>query len=205
MIRVCTSGRAPRRSTPPGPLDAVAPWAGVITVALAVCLLFDRRGERAIRALWDQLESIGVPSLRSHTHGRHVPHVSYAVLRSWDLAGVTAAVNRLDVTQPIDVSFDGIGLFRRGRAWLLAGVTADMASRQERIAHAVTAAGADLHKHYLPGAWLPHCSLAPRAHLAQLPALAAAVYDVLPLRARLDRAALINSGTGELWPLTTLP
>jgi 2'-5' RNA ligase superfamily len=177
----------------------------VIAVALAVCLLFDRRGDRAIRALWDQLESIGVPSLRSHTHGRHVPHVSYAVLRSWDLASVTAALNGLDVIQPVDLSFDGIGLFRRGRAWLLAGVTADMASRQERIARAVAAAGADLHKHYLPGAWLPHCSLAPRAPLAQLPVLAAAVYDVLPLRARLDRAALIDSGTGELWPLTTLP
>jgi len=27
--------------------------------------------------------------------------------------------------------------------------------------------------------------------------VAAAVYDVLPLRARLDRAALINSATGE--------
>jgi len=52
---------------------------GVITVALAVCLLFGRRSERAIRALWDQLESLGVPSLRSHTHGRHVPHLSYAV------------------------------------------------------------------------------------------------------------------------------
>src|SRR5260370_35247720 len=46
---------------------------GVITVALAVCLLFDRRSERAIRALWDQLESLGVPSLRPHPHGRHVP------------------------------------------------------------------------------------------------------------------------------------
>ena len=36
----------------------------------------------------------------------------------------------------------------------------------------------------MPGAWLPHCSLAPRAPLAQLPVLAAAVYDVLPLHAR---------------------
>ena len=57
----------------------------------------------------------------------------------------------------------------------------------------------------MPGAWLPHCSLAPRAPLAQLPVLAAAVYEVLPLHARLDRAALINSATGELWPLETLP
>jgi 2'-5' RNA ligase len=116
---------------------------------------------------------------------------------------VTAAVSRLDAGEPVDLSFDGIGLFRRGRAWLLARTAADPAARQERVAAAV--AGADLHKHYLPGAWLPHCSLAPRAPLAQLPVLAAAVYDVLPLHARLDRAALINSATGELWPLETLP
>lgn len=174
-------------------------------MALAVCLLFDRKGERAIRALWDQLESLGVPSLRLHTHRRHVPHLSYAVLRSWDLASVTAALSGLDAGEPVDLRFDGIGLFRRGRAWLLAGAAAGLATRQERAAAAVTATGAELHRHCVPGAWLPHCSLAPRAPVAQLPVLAAAVYDVLPLHARLDRAALINSATGDLWPLQTLP
>jgi hypothetical protein len=29
--------------------------------------------------------------------------------------------------------------------------------------------------------------------------------DVLPLRGRLDRAALINSATGEVYPLAALP
>jgi 2'-5' RNA ligase len=174
-------------------------------MALAVCLLFDRRSERAIRGLWDQLESLGVPSLRSHTHGRHVPHVSYAVLRSWDLGSVITVLSGLDAGEPVDLSFDGLGLFRRGRAWLLAGTAAELAARQEHVAATVTAAGAELHKHYVPGSWLPHCSLAPRAPLAQLPVLAAAVYDVLPLHARLDRAALIDSATGELWPLETLP
>jgi len=90
--------------------------------------------------------------------------------------------------------------------WLLAGAAAGLATRQERAAAAaVTATGAELHKHCVPGAWLPHCSLAPRALLAQLPVLAAAVCDVLPLHARLDRAALINSAIGELWPLQTVP
>jgi len=136
----------------------------VIAVALAVCLLFDRRGERAIRALWDQLESVGVPSLHSHTHGRHVPHLSYAVLRSWDLASVTAALSGLDAGEPVELSFDGIGLFRRGRAWLLSGVTLDLARRQELVVAAVTATGADLHKHYVPA---PGCRTARsrRGHL----------------------------------------
>ena len=46
---------------------------------------------------------------------------------------------------------------------------------------------------------------APRATLAQLPLVVAAVLDVLPLRARLDRAALVNSATGEISPLAGLP
>ena len=158
-----------------------------------------------MRGLWDRVEELGVPTLRSHTHGRHVPHVSYAVLRKWELAAIRDALARLESAEPVELQFDGIGLFRRGRVWLLAGVAADLAARQERVVDAVRATGADLHKHYLPGRWLPHCSVAPRVPLASLSAVAAAIYDVLPVAARLDRAALVNSATGELWPLRTLP
>jgi hypothetical protein len=131
--------------------------------------------------------------------------VSYAVLRKWDQAAVTDALACLDGGEPVDLSFDGVGLFRRGRTWLVAGVTADFVARQQRVVEAITATGAELHKHYRPGIWLPHCSLAPRATLAQLPQLVAAVMDVLPLRARLDRAALVNSATGEISPLAEMP
>jgi 2'-5' RNA ligase len=174
-------------------------------VALAVCLLFDRTSERAVRALWDRVEAQGVGSLRSHTHGNHVPHVSYAVLREWEQAAVTDALAHLDGGEPVELSFDGVGLFRRGRTWLLAGVSADIAIRQQRVVEALTATGADLHKHYRPGIWLPHCSLAPRVTLAQLPNVVAAVMDVLPLQARLDHAALVNSSTGAISPLAELP
>jgi 2'-5' RNA ligase len=174
-------------------------------VALAVCLLFDRRSDRALRALWDRLEQQHVPSLRSHTHGRHVPHVSYAVLRAWDRAAVIEALAALDDGGPVDLRFDAVGLFRQGRAWLLPGVTSEFVARQERAVSAMTATGAELHTHYQPGVWVPHCSLAPRASLAKLPVVAATVYDVLPLHTRLDRAALVNSATGEIWPLATMP
>lgn len=174
-------------------------------MALAVCLLFDRRSDRAIRALWERLEERGVPSLGSHTHGRHVPHVSYAVLRRWDLAAVTQALAGIAGGPPVQLSFDGVGLFRRGRTWLIPGVSANFITRQERVIDAVTEAGAELHKHYVPGSWLPHCSLAPRATLTQLPVVAGAVFDVLSMRARLDRAALVNSATGEVSPLPLLP
>jgi 2'-5' RNA ligase len=118
---------------------------------------------------------------------------------------VCDALAKLDGGEPVELSFDGVGLFRRGRTWLVAGVSADFVSRQQRVVEAVAATGAELHKHYRPGVWLPHCSLAPRATLAQLPVVVSSVLDVLPLHGRLDRAALINSATGEISPLRALP
>lgn len=174
-------------------------------VALAVCLLFDARSEHAIRQLWRRLEHLGVPTLLSHTHGRHVPHLSYAVLRSYDLDKVSEALDLLPVEEPMVLHFDAIGMFRRSRTWLVPSMTSDIARRQERVVEAVESTGADLHQHYRPGVWVPHCTLAPRTTLERLPTIAAAVFDVLPLVTTADRAALVETSTGEQYPLEVLP
>ncbi|TDD24273.1 2'-5' RNA ligase family protein [Kribbella turkmenica] len=170
-------------------------------MALAVCLLFDRRSDRLLRQLWDRLEVLGVPTLRSHTHGRHVPHLSLAVLREWDHEKVTKAVQPLLGGGAVGLYFDALGSFRRGRAWLVPAVGVEVRQLQQRVVSAVTETGAELHRHYEPGRWVPHCTLAPRVPLAALPVLAAAVYDVLPLEVTADHAALIDSGTGQVWLL----
>jgi 2'-5' RNA ligase len=174
-------------------------------VALAVCLLFDPRTERALRGLWDRLEAAGVPTLRSHTHGRHVPHLSYAVLRQFDVGAVEEAVTGLTDSGPVRLHFDALGLFRRSRAWLVPGVSSSVLARQERVVAAVEGSGAELHLHYRPGYWVPHCSVAPRVRREALATLAAGVYEILPLEAVADRAALIDSSTGQTWPLPAVP
>lgn len=174
-------------------------------MALAVCLLFDDRTNGALRRLWDRLEDLGVPTLRSHTHGQHLPHLSYAVLREWQLTQVRDKVEAIPDGPPVELHFDALGIFRRGRSWLVPAVTSNLVVRQERIIEAVSSTGAQLHRHYTPGVWVPHCTIAPRVPLVALPVLAAAVYDVLPLRAHADHAALVDSSTAEIWPLTNLP
>ena len=174
-------------------------------MALAVCLLFDARSEQAIRRLWHRLEDLGVPTLLTHTHGQHVPHVSYAVLRSFDLEKVSDALALLPDEGPMVLHFDAIGMFRRSRTWLLPSVTSDIARRQERVVEAVESTGADLHQHYRPGVWVPHCTLAPRTTLERLPTIASAVFDVLPLITTADRAALIDTSTGAQHALDVLP
>jgi len=174
-------------------------------MALAVCLLFDARTDEAIHALWRRLEQHGVPTLLSHTHGRHVPHLSYAVLRSFDVDKVLDAAELLPDEGPMTLHFDALGLFRRSRSWLVPAVTSDIAARQERVVEAVESTGAALHRHYVPGLWVPHCTVAPRVRLEDLPRLAASVYDILPLTTTVESATLIDSGTGEQYPLRHIP
>ncbi len=174
-------------------------------VALCVCLLFDGRTDRVLRSLWDRLEERGVPTLRSHTHGLHYPHISYVVLLQWDRAAVQAAVEALPHGGLFEITFEAVAAFRRGRVSLVPSGPADLVPRQQAVVAATRGTGALVHEHYEIGKWLPHCSLAPRARLEQLPGVAATAYDVLPLTALVTSAALIDSATGKLWPLTNVP
>lgn len=173
-------------------------------MALAICLLLDPAADAVVRDLWARMEDAGVPSLQSHTHGHHVPHLSYAALRSWDLVAVSASLAALPERPPIRIHLDGLGMFRRSRCWLAPALTADLGPRQVAVVDAVTGTGADLHKHYRPGAWVPHVTLAPRLHLHDLPVVARLVNDVLPVTATASVAKLVDTSTGERHPLPHL-
>jgi hypothetical protein len=174
-------------------------------VALAVCLLFDGPTERVLRRLWQRLEDDGVPSLATHTHGRHVPHLSLAVLRSWNLDKVRAAVEALPDAGPTSVRFDAVVAFRRGRMSLVPAVTSTLAVRQERVVEALGATEDELHKHYVPGIWTPHVTVAPRVRLEQTALVLEAAYEILPLTGAMTRAALVDAGTGAVHPLAVVP
>lgn len=174
-------------------------------MALAVCLLFDRRSERLVRELWARLEAQDIRTLASHTHGRHHPHLSYAVLRSWDVGRVLAAMTDLPDEGPVVLHCRGTLTFPRGRVALAPSISAAIAARQERVAGALTRTGAELHRNYVPGCWIPHVSVATRAHGASMATVLTTVADVLPLPLHVDRAALIDSSTGQVWPLDHVP
>lgn len=80
-----------------------------------------------------------------------------------------------------------------------------MAVRQLRVVTALEATGAELHRHYEAGQWIPHVSVATRAQGVELTTVVKAIADTLPLTVRVDRAALIDSATGQNWPLLHIP
>ncbi|GAA2745312.1 2'-5' RNA ligase family protein [Terrabacter aerolatus] len=178
-------------------------------MALALCLLLDPASDRLVRALWRRLEEQGVPTLLTHTHGRHVPHVSYAVLLAAERQAVLSAAaglgDELDDEGPLGMAVQGVVVFPRGRAALAGSTTAALATRQARAVEALRATGAVIHRHYEPGHWMPHVSLTTGVAGARLPSVVEAVSDRLPLTLRCDRAAIIDTTDGTTWELTCVP
>ena len=174
-------------------------------MALAVCLLFDARSDLLIRELWSRLEDEGISTLATHTHRHHYPHLSYAVLRTWDLERAQQALAALPAAEPFMMSFHGTLAFPRGRVALAPAIGADLALRQWRIVTALEATGAELHRNYVAGQWVPHVSVATRAPGAKLATVVKAIADALPLTVRVDRAALVDSATGQTWRLPHIP
>lgn len=170
-------------------------------MALSVCLLLDERSDRAVRSLWRRLEDAGVPTLLSHTHGRHLPHLTFASLLEHDLDAVGAALRRLPAQRATAVSFDALGMFRRSRCWLGLAPSPELVLRQHAVVAAARGTGARVHRSYERGEWMPHLTLAPRLHLERLPVVARHVFEVLPLAATLERAALVDTATGTAHPL----
>jgi hypothetical protein len=174
-------------------------------VALAVCLLFDPRSDRLLRELWARLEDEGVNTLQSHTHRRHHPHLSYAVLLDGDPAEALAAIEELPAGDPMQLSVHGTVCFPRGRAAMAVAGSTELMTRQAKVADALINSGAILHRHYRPGHWVPHISVATGTNGATLPLVIKAVADILPFTVSASHAALINSSTGEVTPLQRLP
>lgn len=170
-------------------------------MSLAVCLLLDDRSDATVRRLWRALEDAGVPTLLTHTHGHHVPHLTWAALRTYDVEAVRVSLASLPANPPLDLRLDAFGTFRRSRCWLAPAVTASLVERQAAVVAAVAGTGADLHRHYAPGSWVPHLTLAPRLHLDDLATVAALVYDVLPIVATGESTVLIDTSTGTRHPL----
>lgn len=165
-------------------------------MTLAVCLLLDDRSDAAVRRLWRRLEDAGVSTLLTHTHGLHVPHLTWAALRSYDLDAVSAALEALPEQPPVALRLDAFGTFRRSRCWLAPAVTTSLLQRQSAVVAAALESGAELHRHYRLGSWVPHVTIAPRLHLTELATVAASVYDVLPIEAVGVSTALIDTATG---------
>lgn len=169
-------------------------------MAQALEFFFDQSAEAAVRALWQRLEQAGVPSLLTHTHRHHRPHVTFA------LGGAIAPAARADLRRDLallslpNVWLYTLGTFPTADNGLFLGAVADAellavhVAVHDALAHRVR----DQWAYYLPGAWVPHCTLAEGITAVQLATGFAALHPIQTIRATVTEVGITDTRTGDV-------
>jgi hypothetical protein len=158
----------------------------------SVELYLDERASRRIRVLWDQLEELGVQSLRTPHDGRHRPHVALTVARRLDPATVAAALSGTRVAEPLRLNFQYAGVFVGRVLFLGPAPTPALISHQGRIHGLLTAAGMPSLPLYEPGEWVPHSTVSMRVPRPLLTEALRRCLESLPIEATVTRAAVAD-------------
>jgi 2'-5' RNA ligase len=165
-------------------------------MAQALEFYFDGEADAAVRGLWRRLDDGGVPSLGTRTHGRHRPHVTFA------LAGAVPAATREALRADLRLlsiprlwlstlsAFDGVLM-------LSAVVDTELLAVHSTVHDVLAKRVKQPVAYYLPGSWVPHCTLAQGLEPAQMTAGFAALYPVGSIRARITEIAVVDTHTGE--------
>ncbi|HEX9335090.1 MAG TPA: 2'-5' RNA ligase family protein [Pseudonocardiaceae bacterium] len=175
-------------------------------MAHALECYFDDDADAAVRALWQRLEQAGVPSLASRTHRKHRPHLTFAVAGAIPppaRRSLRADLARLAMPR---LWLYTLGTFPTNRNALLLGAVTDAELLAVHVAVHDALAGRvrDPSAYSLPGAWVPHATLAEDVTPAQLAAGFAVLHPIEPIRARVTEVGVRDTRTGELDLLLTI-
>jgi len=173
-------------------------------MAHAIELFFDEPADAAVRALWQQLDTAGLPSLATRTHHRHRPHVSLTVTESLDHADLARVRSALAGRLPA-VLLDTLGTFpgSEGALFLGAVVTEDMLTLHTRVHNALAGQPVTHWPYYLPGRWVPHCTLAQGLGRDEMAVAFRLLHGYQTIAAQVTCAGVTDTVTGAVTPLTT--
>lgn len=161
---------------------------------------FDAEAEHAVRTLWQRLEQAGVPSPAGGGHGHDRPHVTLALGTAIPTAArkdLTVDLARLAMPR---LWLYTLGTFPTAENVLFLGAVTDAELLAVHVAVHDTLAGRvrDPWAYHLPGAWIPHCTLANDITPNQLATAFAALHPVEPIRARVARIGIADTRTGAV-------
>jgi 2'-5' RNA ligase len=162
-------------------------------VVQALEFYFDGEAETAVRGLRQRLAQAGVPT----PTGR--PHVTFAAG-----SGIPPAARRdlaVDLTRLAlpNLWLYTLGTFPNAENVLFLGAVADAELLAVHVAVHDALAGRvrDPWAYFLPGAWVPHCTLAQDVTPTQLAAGFAALHPVEPIRATIAELGIHDTRTGR--------
>ena len=175
-------------------------------MAHAVVVFFDEETDNAVRALWRRLDDAGVPSLAKRAAGKYPPHVTFA------LAGAIPAKTRNALRKELarltvpNLWLSTLGTFPTTENLLVLSAVVDgellavHSAVHDVLAGQVRAPSA----YYLPGSWVPHCTLATGIEDEQVVAGFAALHPVGRISALVREIAVVDTRTAELDSLVSV-
>ena len=163
----------------------------------AVELRFDQDLTRRVRALWRALDEIGAGSFGPG--GEPVPHISLAVYDDEDEVDEAAArrlVEQLAArSAPTEIAFSSFGVFatEENVLFLAPVVTPALLDLHGRYHALADPLAATCRPYYVPGRWVPHCTLSMLGSMARvLRGLGHLAAAWTPLRGDIRSVALIR-------------
>ncbi len=168
-------------------------------MAQGVVVFFDDEADTAVRALRQRLRDVGVP-----TDDRFPPHLTYALASSVPAKARTALREELGRLWLPGLALENLSSFATSEnALVLAAVVdAELLAVHSAIHDVLARKVKNPSAYYLPGHWVPHCTLAQGLTDEQMVTGFGALHPVRPIRAKVGRVCVVDSVTGEVDELT---
>ena len=176
-------------------------------MAYALELYFDPPAESAVRTMWANLEARGLRSMATVGHCRHRPHVSLLVAERLTPDQARAAVEPLTDATDVVLRLGSIAVFpgRAGVVYLAVTPTRRLLRLHHELHVRLAAVGVESGRHYLPDAWVPHCTLAQGLAHDQVTTAVRAIKRLRPIDADVIEVGIQNTDTGRITPIAQLP
>ena len=130
-------------------------------MSFAVVLYFDPQTEIAVAAIREKLIQRGIHPIPDGMQNQ--PHLTLGMWNGGTPPGFPEALERFAGSlSRTRLLFSSAGVFptREGVIFLAPVVTPELLDLHERFHRAVVPTGLEADRHYLPGFWVPHCTLA---------------------------------------------
>ena len=158
----------------------------------------DATTSRAIQELWAAIAAHGVPSMATHTHKLHQPHVSLTVAEQLPVRAALKAVAPVP-TEPIRLLVNAAGVFPGGFLFLACVASRALLDEQLRVHQAVRMLAVDPWPYFEPGTWTPHITTGWALTTQQSAEALPLVLDCLPIEGWLESGGVEDGSTGEYW------
>jgi 2'-5' RNA ligase len=160
----------------------------------AVEMFFDESADKLVRAVWDDLAREGTSS--AMIDGNCRPHVSLSVLEQYSTPGFENELRTFAAShRSFPIKFDCLGIFPRTEGVVYFGAVAaeQLLSVHREFHHRFAGPMTGVSPYYLPGNWIPHCTLGYGLSLDAIPAaVAVCSRAMLPIAAQVKEISLVE-------------